>query len=134
MDLKPSKADPDIWMRSCKNHTLYEYIAVCVDDLASCMKDTQAFCDTLKEVCKLKLKGVGPLGYHLGCGYSRDEDGIPVAYPRNMLTRFFNPMKKCLGRNQRRPEHHQEEITQKLIYLSSVIKTKSNSTKQSLDS
>ena len=36
-------------MRSSKDGTHYEYIAVYVDDLAICMKDPQALCDTLKE-------------------------------------------------------------------------------------
>ena len=49
MDFKPSKVDPDIWMRSSIDHTHCEYIAVYVDDLAICMKDLQAFCDTLEE-------------------------------------------------------------------------------------
>ena len=53
---KPSKADPDIWMKSSKDDKYYEYIAVFFDDLAICMKDPQAFGDTLKERYKLKLK------------------------------------------------------------------------------
>ena len=48
MGFKPSKADPDIWMKSSKDGSHYEYIAVYVDDLAICMKDPKAFCDTLK--------------------------------------------------------------------------------------
>ena len=67
MDFKPSNADPDICMRSSKDGTYYECIAVYVDDLAIYMEHTQAFCDTLKEVYKLKLNGVGPLSYHFGC-------------------------------------------------------------------
>ena len=55
----------DIWMRSSKDGTHYEYIAVYVDDSAICMKDPQAFCDTLKQKYKLRLKGVGPLSYDL---------------------------------------------------------------------
>ena len=39
MNFKPSKADPDIWMRSSKDGTHYEYIAVYVDDIDICMKD-----------------------------------------------------------------------------------------------
>ena len=42
MGLKPSKADSDIWMKSSKDDNHYEYIAVYIDDLAICMKDTQA--------------------------------------------------------------------------------------------
>ena len=82
IDFKPSKADPDIRMKLPKDGTHCEYIAVHVDDLAICMQDPQAFCDTLKEKYKLKLKGVSPIRYHLGCGYTRGEDGMLVADPR----------------------------------------------------
>ena len=37
MGFKPSRADPDIWMKSSKNGSHYEYIAVYVDDLAICI-------------------------------------------------------------------------------------------------
>ena len=42
---KPSKADPNILMKSSEDGNHYEYIAVYVDDLAICMKDPKAFCD-----------------------------------------------------------------------------------------
>ena len=106
MDFKPLKADPDIWMRSSKDHTHYGYKAVYVDDLAICMKDPQAFCDTLKEVYKLKLKDVEPQNYHLGCQYTRDEDGTLIADRRNMLTRFLNPLKKMFGKKPKKARHH----------------------------
>ena len=105
MGFKPSKADPDIWMKSSKDDSHYEYIAVYVDDLAICIKDPKAFCDTLKEKYKLKLKGVGPINYHLGCGYTRDEDGTLVADQENMLRRYLSHMRKPLERNQRNPRH-----------------------------
>ena len=89
MGFKPSKADPDIWMRSSKDASHYEYIAVYVDDLAIYMKDPKSFCDTLKEKYKLKLKGVGPINYHLGCGYTRDEDGNLVADPRKYVEKIL---------------------------------------------
>ena len=41
MGLKPSKADPDVWMRLSKDESVYEYIAVYVDDLAIAMKILQ---------------------------------------------------------------------------------------------
>jgi Reverse transcriptase (RNA-dependent DNA polymerase) len=40
------KAEPDIWMR--KNSTIYEYIAVYVDDLAIAMKNPKEFTDILE--------------------------------------------------------------------------------------
>ena len=42
---------------------------------------------------KIKLKGIGPLSYHLGCGYTRDEDGTLVADPRSIAARFLSPLK-----------------------------------------
>ena len=103
---KPSKTDPDIWMKYSKDGNHYGYIAVYVDDLAICMKDPKAFCDTLKEKYKLKLKGVGPISYHLGCGYTRDEDGTLVADPRKYVEKNLESYEKCFITNQRRPEHH----------------------------
>ena len=70
------------------------------------MKDTQSFCDTLKEKYRLKLKGVGPLSNHLNCTYTRDEDETLVTDPRKYVDKILCPMKECLGRNQRMPEHH----------------------------
>ena len=97
MGFKPSRADPDIWMKSSKDGSHYEYIAVYVDDLAICMKDPKAFCDTLKENYKLKLKGVGPINYHLGCGYTRDEDGTLVADPRKYVEKILESYEKTFG-------------------------------------
>ena len=94
MNFKPSRADPDIWMRTSKDGTHYEYIAVYVDDLAICVKDPQVFCDTLQQDYKLKLKGVGPLSYHLGCGYTRDEDGTLVADPRKYVDKILESYEK----------------------------------------
>jgi hypothetical protein len=61
------KAGVDIWMR--KNDGLYEYIAVYVDDLLIAARNPNEIFKLLKENHKFKLKGVGPLTYHLGCDY-----------------------------------------------------------------
>ena len=60
LNLKPCKAVPCVWLREKKDK--YEYIAIHVDDLpiASEVQD-------LKEKFQLKIKGDGPLEYHLGC-------------------------------------------------------------------
>ena len=84
-------------MKSSKDASHYEYIAVYVDDLAICMKDPKTFCDTLKEKYKLKLKGVGPINYHLGCGYTRDEDGTLVADPRKYVEKILESYEKTFG-------------------------------------
>ena len=97
MDFKPSRADPDMWMKSSKDGSHYEYIAVYVDDLAIWMKDPNSFCDRLKEKYKLKLKGVGPISYHLGCVYIRDEDGTLVADPRKYVEKILESYEKMFG-------------------------------------
>ena len=49
MDFKPSRVDPDIWMKLSMDGTQYEYIAIYVDDLAICMQDLQSFCKFTSE-------------------------------------------------------------------------------------
>ena len=83
-------------MKSSKDGNHYEYIAVYVDDLAICMKDPKAF-DTLKGKYKLKLRGVGPISYHLGCGYTRNEDGTLVADLRNCVETILESYEKMFG-------------------------------------
>ena len=61
------------------------------------MKDPKSFCDKLKEKDKLKLKGVGPINYHLGCGYTRDEDGTLVADPRKYVDIILESYEKTFG-------------------------------------
>ena len=65
----PCKAEPDIWMR--KNGEIYEYIAVYIDDLAITAKDPKGLCELLINKYKYKLKGTGPISFHLGCDFQR---------------------------------------------------------------
>ena len=83
MGFAPSKAENDIWMRQVGN--VYEYIATYVDDLAICSKNPQAIIDTFTKTYKYKLKGTGPLSYHLGCDYHRDADGTLCSAPKKYI-------------------------------------------------
>ena len=106
LKFKPSKADPDVWMRPEPGGTCYEFIAVYVDDLAIAAKDPQAFCNELKKKYNLKFKGVGPLEYHLGCTYKKDPDGTLAAYPRryaNKILESYERMFKEKPRKSRPP-------------------------------
>ena len=80
----PSKADPQIWMRPTSQGDAYEYIAVYVDDLAIAALSCLEICSTLRNKCGFKLKGEGPLVYHLGCDFIRDPDGTLVASPKKV--------------------------------------------------
>ena len=102
MKFKPSKADPDVWMRPEPGGTCYEYIAVYVDDLAIAAKDFQAFCNELKKKYNLKLKGVGPLEYHLGCTYKKDPDGTLAADPRRYVNKILESFKRMFKEKPRK--------------------------------
>jgi Reverse transcriptase (RNA-dependent DNA polymerase) len=75
----PCKAETDIWMR--KKGNLYEYIAVYVDDLAIAMKDPKELTDILEKQHQLKLKGTGPITFHLGMDFTRDDDNTLCILP-----------------------------------------------------
>ena len=72
LGFKPCKADPCVWSREMKNKS--EYIAIYVDDLLIASEKPQQIIQDLKEKFKLKIKGDGPLEYHLGCDYKPDKD------------------------------------------------------------
>ena len=57
IEIQPSRADLDTWMKCSKDGCHYEYIAVYIDDLAIYMQDPKSFCDKLREVA--------PINYHL---------------------------------------------------------------------
>jgi hypothetical protein len=55
------------------NGNLYEYVATYVDDLCLGMLDPKSFTDTLQKKYNFKLKGTGPIDFHLGQSFSRNE-------------------------------------------------------------
>ena len=68
----------------------YNYIAIFVDDLLIASEKPQQIIKDLREKFKLKIRGDGPLEYHLGCDYKLDRDGTLVAQPKNTSTRYLN--------------------------------------------
>ena len=95
MGFVPSRAENDIWMR--RTGDLYEYIASYVDDLAIVSKDPQAIADKLTNKYQYKLKGTGPLSYHLGCDYFRDADGILCSAPKKYVGRMIDSYFQMFG-------------------------------------
>ena len=71
-----------------KNGEQYEYVAVYADDLAFALKDPQAFIDILKSDYQFKIKGAGPLEFHLGADFFRDEDGTLCMAPQKYIERL----------------------------------------------
>ena len=95
MGFKPSKAEDDIWMQH--NGDVYDYIATYVDDLCIVSKEPQEYVKLLKEKYKYKLKGTGPIVFHLGCDYFRDKDGILCFAPRKYIDKMMEGYVKMFG-------------------------------------
>ena len=87
LGFNPCKAEPDIWMRDAGD--CCEYIAVYVDDLAIAMKDPQSLIDQLtSEPFKFKLKGTGPISFHLGMDIYIDDDGVMCMAPQKYIEKM----------------------------------------------
>ena len=87
MDFTPSKGDGDVWMRPGKKS--YEYIAVYVDDLCIAAEDPDEIIKLLTNKYKFKLKGVGPLSYHLGCDFYKDKDNVLCYAPKKYIEKIM---------------------------------------------
>ena len=92
LGFKPCKTSSDVWMRNAGD--VYEYIAVYVDDLAIVAKDPKLITDLLVNKYKYKLKGVGPIDYHLGGNFSRDSDGTLSYGPKKYIDKLISSYTK----------------------------------------
>ena len=82
-------------MRPAPNY--YKYIAVYVDDLAIVAKDPKLITDLLVSKCKYKLKGIGPIDYHLGGNFARDSDGTLRYGPKKYIDKLVTSYTKLYG-------------------------------------
>ena len=55
------------------------------------------FFETLINKYKYKLKGVGPIGYHLGADFGRDPDGTLYMSPQTYIKRFLENYSRTMG-------------------------------------
>ena len=76
-----------------------------MDYLAICMQDPQPFCDTLKEQKSSSSKVLDHSAIILVVDRQEMKMELLLLTQESMLARFLSPMKKCLQRSQRRPEH-----------------------------
>ena len=82
-------AEALIYMRICPTTDRYKYIAMYIDDLAIIMKDSQVFIDQLELApYSFKLKGSGPLNFHLGCEFNCDSTGTLYMDPGKYIDRI----------------------------------------------
>ena len=115
----PSKTEDDIWMRDWGDH--YEYIARYIDDLATASKEPEKIILYLQDVQKLKLKGTGPISFHFGCDFYRDQHGTLCMSPKKYIEKMVFNFKKMFGDKPRpytspleKGDHPQLDTTEEL--------------------
>ena len=84
-----------MWRRDCGEH--YEFIAAYMDNLLTSSKDPQKIVDTFVNKHHFKLKGTGPMSYHLGCDFGRDEDGTLHFVPRKHVEKMEECYHSMIG-------------------------------------
>ena len=95
MGFSPCKGINDIWIRRVDDQ--YEYIAVYVDDLAIASKDPKAIIELLEKGFMFKLKGTGPISFHLGCDFFRDGDETLCMAPRRYIEKMIDSYERMFG-------------------------------------
>jgi Reverse transcriptase (RNA-dependent DNA polymerase) len=90
-----SRGEQNIWMR--KNGDRYEYIGVYVDDLAIAAENSSEIIHTIEKDHGLKLKGTGPLRFHLGCDFDRDTNGTLYFGPHSYIDKMLDNYERMFG-------------------------------------
>ena len=68
--------------------SLYEYIVIYVDDLDIAAKHPKEIKYVLMNKHRFKVKGIGPIKYHLGCDFFREEDGTLCSFPKKYVEKM----------------------------------------------
>jgi len=82
-------------MRQVDDH--YKYVTVYVDDLAIASKDPKSITDALTNHHGFKLKGTGPIEYHLGMTFCCNEHGLLEITPRRYIDKMVDTYVRLFG-------------------------------------
>jgi hypothetical protein len=102
MGFSLSKTETDIWMRPVGDH--YEYIAVYVDDLFIISKNPKDIIASLENDHNFKLKGTGPIEFHLGCDFFRNEKGQLCYAPRKYIDKMIDNYERLFGQKPKKAQ------------------------------
>jgi hypothetical protein len=69
---------------------IYEYVAVYMDNLLIAAQDSSSITKALGDWHQFKFQVTGPLQYHLGCDYFKDNTGTlgPIKYIKRMIRQY----------------------------------------------
>jgi hypothetical protein len=116
------------------NGDLYEYVATYVDDLCLRMLDPKSFTDTLQKKDNFKLKGTGPIDFHLGQSFSRNDNGEMEISAKRYVDKMIDTYVQLMGRNPGKLRRHLNKmIIWKWRTLLSSDKTRCSSSNHSLE-
>ena len=68
-----------------------------MDDLAIAAENPKEITDTLEQKYHFKWKGTGPLEYHLGCDFLRDDLGVLCFSPKRFIDKMLEGYKTLFG-------------------------------------
>ena len=68
-----------------------------MDDLAIATQNPKELCDTLVKKYKFKLKGTGPISFHLGCDFFQDKDGVLCMAPKKYIEKMVKAYERLFG-------------------------------------
>ncbi|KAG7339890.1 hypothetical protein IV203_024940 [Nitzschia inconspicua] len=95
LGLLPCRAKPDIWMRKNGELQVWEYIVLCIGDLAIVMQHPRVPIGSLTpKLFEFKLRGIGKISHHLRVQYSQDKDRMLQSqqnkYPKKMTEGYVH--------------------------------------------
>ena len=96
--------EADIWLRAYEDH--YEHIAAYVDDLLIDSKDPKSITCVLTNKNSFKLKGTGPISYHLGCDFGRDDYDTLYFAPKKRFETMVYCYYNMFDTNPKSPSHY----------------------------
>ena len=77
---------------------MYKYVATYVNDLCIIAKDPLLLLEQLQDgPYNFKLKGSGPVNFHLGCGFECNSDGILCMNPARNINKIVQGYKQMFG-------------------------------------
>jgi hypothetical protein len=80
-----------------KKGSIYEYIAVHIDNLVIAMKNPKEFTNILETKHKFKLKGTGTIVFHPGMDFTRDDDNTLCISPTKYIEKLIKNYEKLFG-------------------------------------
>jgi hypothetical protein len=91
------------------NGDLYEYVATYVDDPCLGMLDPKSFTDTLQKKYNFKLKGTGPIDFHLGQSFSLNDDGEMEISAKRYVDKMIDTYVQLYGEKPRKASSSLEQ-------------------------